>query len=90
MEAIVTTSNRGNLALQSETWKIPTIAAKAVIEELGKSRSGSGTYWETVLVKPTRKATRSKSDFVTVFTAGFSTSELSNCLREIGCKIVSQ
>lgn len=67
----------GNLALEEDVWTLSIAEAKAAATHLNVSR---GTYWESVLLKPTRRAVRAKQATVRVYTAGFSTGELSNVL----------
>ena len=74
----------GNTALQTEIWTLALAEAKAVTGLLGCPK---GSYWETTLAKPTRRATRQHAATVRVYTAGFSTSELSNALFAAGATI---
>lgn len=80
------TSHTGNLAIQTEKWSIPTDAAKALIKQMkANDEIGSGTYWESNLAGPTRRAIRAKAKTVTVYTAGFSTGDLATLLMRVNC-----
>lgn len=78
--ATYTIQNPGNLAIQTEVWTLSIDEAKAVQAFLDVRK---GTYWESTLTKPYRRARRAKSETVTVYTAGFSTGELSNALFQL-------
>lgn len=67
----------GNMALQTEVWTLSISEAKAVQAHLDVRK---GTYWDSNLVKPYRRARRAKAETVKVYTAGFSSGELSNAL----------
>lgn len=82
--ATFTTQNRGNLAIETHIWEIPVAEARAAQRHLDMSKGG---YWENNLAKPCRRAVRAKSETVKVYTAGFSTSRLSNALFNAGCKV---
>lgn len=84
MTATVTTSYKGNTALETQVWTIPV---KAALEAAGELGARPGSYWEANLAKPARKAKRAKLDTVRVFTAGFSSGELSNVLFSVGCQV---
>jgi hypothetical protein len=71
----------GNTALQTEVWMLALPEAKAVLSVLDTPK---GSYWEAHVLKPYRRAARMKAASVTVFTAGFSTGELSNALYATG------
>ena len=71
------TRNPGNLAIQTEVWTLSIAEAKTVQAHLDVRK---GTYWESNLVKPYRRARRAHAETVTVYTAGFSSGELSNAL----------
>lgn len=79
--ATYTTQNPGNLAIQTEVWTLSIEEAKAVQGFLDTRKGG---YWENHLVKPYRRAKRAKADVVKVYTAGFSSSALSNALFAAG------
>jgi hypothetical protein len=74
----------GNTALQTEAWTLSLAEAAAVLPLLDVRK---GTYWEASLLKPLRRAKRAKASAVRVYTAGFSTSELSNVLYASGATI---
>lgn len=80
----VSTANRGNLALEMQTFKIPVGIALQAAKEMEVK---PGSYWETALLKPARRAKRAKAEFVSVYTAGFGASELSNRLFNMGYKV---
>jgi hypothetical protein len=82
--ATYTTSYPGNLALQQEVWTLTLAEAQAVLPALD---TRPGSYWETVVAKPTRRAKRAKLETVRVYTAGFSTGEFSNALHATGSRI---
>lgn len=69
--------NRGNSAIQQEVWNVTVAEAKAALPFLSTQK---GSYWESVLLKPMRRAVRGKVETFKVYTAGFSTSEFSNAL----------
>lgn len=71
------TQHPGNLAIQTEVWTLPLAEAKAALTYLDTRKGG---YWERVVLKPYRRTVRTKAETVRVYTAGFSTSELSNAL----------
>lgn len=75
--ATYTTQNAGNLAIQTEVWTLSIAEAKAAMRHLDCRK---GTYWGNHLATPCRRAVRAKADHVRVYTAGFSTGELSNVL----------
>ena len=80
--ATVTTSHPGNMALQQEVWTLTLAEGKHVLATALAAPKGS--YWETTLLKPWRRATRAWNKTFTVYTAGFSTGELANALRAAG------
>jgi hypothetical protein len=71
------TSFPGNSALQQDIWTLTPAEAKVTLALLDPA---PGSYWHHNLVRPLRRALRNKATTVTVYTAGFSTSELSNAL----------
>ena len=75
--ATYTTQYPGNLALQQEVWTLSLAEAQQTMALLD---CHPGSYWEATLLKPTRRAKRQHSPTVTVYTAGFSSGELSNVL----------
>lgn len=84
MTATATISYKGNLALETYTFTIPLAAAFKAVELVGAK---PGSYWESNLLKPARRAKRAKADVVKVYTAGFGASELSNVLFNVGCQV---
>lgn len=84
MTATCTSSNPGNISIQSETFTIPVAACKLAMKSLD---CGVGEYWNYHLVKPMRRAIRAKLDHVVVRTAGFGSGELSNVLHSVGCPV---
>lgn len=82
--ATYTTANPGNTALQTEVWTLTLAEAKAVLAALDTHK---GSYWDAVVVQPTRRAQRAKAPSVRVYTAGFSTGELSNALYATGSTV---
>jgi len=79
-------SNRGNSAIQEECWTLTLAEAQAVCTS-GLLPMGTGSYWDTNFGKPTRRAKRAKAATVRLYTAGFSTGELSNVL--FNCDILA-
>ena len=79
-----TTQFPGNTALQTEVWILTIPEAKAARDVLD---TRIGCYWHTNLTKPIRRAIRTKAATVTVYTAGFSTGELSNVLYATGATV---
>ncbi len=77
----ITTSNAGNLAIESHAFDLPVSLAKSALSHLD---ARAGTYWGNNLAAPTRRAIRAKSATVRVYTAGFSTGELANVLAVCG------
>ena len=75
------TQNPGNTAIQTEVWTLTTDEAKAAQAFLNTEK---GSYWDNNLVKPWRRARRAKAETVKIYTAGFSTSGLSNALFNAG------
>lgn len=75
--ATYTISHPGNIAIQQEVWTMTLAEARAAATLL---TTHVGSYWHENLVKPTNRAKRQKQATVRVYTAGFSTSELSNAL----------
>ena len=86
--ATCTTQYPGNLALQTEVWTLTRKEARRVIDGDGVTPplldTSRGSYWETNLLKPYRRACRAQTPTVTIFTAGFSSGELSNALYAAG------
>lgn len=82
--ATYTTSYPGNMALQQEVWTLTVAEAKAVLPLLDTHK---GSYWESVVLKPLRRAVRAKAATVKVYTAGFSSGELSNRLYASGAYV---
>jgi hypothetical protein len=78
------TSHPGNLAIQQEIW---TLTPYEAVQALTFLRAPRGSYWDSNLVKPLRRAKRAKAESFTVYTAGFSTGELSSALYAGGVKI---
>lgn len=82
--ATYTTQHPGNLAIQTEVWTLTLSEAKAVVATM---KPAKGSYWDTTLVKATRRASRAHAETVTVYTAGFSSGELSNALYAAGSQV---
>ena len=78
--ATYTTQFPGNTALQTEVWTLTIAEGKTAC---GVLDTRLGSYWHVNLAKPLRRAIRAKAATVTVYTAGFSTGELSNVLAAI-------
>jgi hypothetical protein len=74
----------GNLALQTEVWTLTLDEATHALPLLDTRK---GSYWESELLKPTRRAKRQHLDAVRVYTAGFSTGQLSNVLYASGATV---
>ena len=72
-------SNRGNYAIQEECWTLTLTEAQTVCAS-GLLPMPKGSYWDNHFQKPTRRAKRAKAATVRLYTAGFSTGELSNVL----------
>ena len=83
--ATYTTQYPGNTALQTEVWTLTLPEAKALLAELPCPK---GSYWETTVARPYRRACRAKAATVRVYTAGFSSGELSNALYAAGQTII--
>ena len=66
-----------NLSSKTEVWTLSIAEAKRAIAQLDTTK---GTYWDQLLVHPTRRAVRNHAETVTVYTAGFSSSQLANAL----------
>lgn len=84
MKATYQTANPGNRAIEAQIFSIPVAAARLVVKEL---RCEPGTYWEAKVLKPMRRAIRAKLDSFSVSVGGFSTGELANALRSVGCEV---
>src|SRR5262245_27394227 len=67
----------GNTALETQIWTLTLAEAKTVLDLMHPE---PGTFWDTELQKPYRRAKRAKAATVRVRTAHFSTSEFSNAL----------
>lgn len=67
----------GNTAIQTEVWNLTQQEAKAALALLKPSK---GSYWHMNLEKAYRRAVRARADTLRVYTAGFSSGELSNIL----------
>jgi hypothetical protein len=89
MNATIKTYDAGNMALEQHKIEMPIETAKKIVKS-GDIETGSGSYWESVLVKPTRRASKAKSQTVTIWTAGFGTSEIANAIRIAGCELISK
>ena len=85
MTATVKTSNRGNMALQSETFTIPLALAAAAVKFLD---TRPGCYWESA-AKAVRRAKRAGESVVKLYTAGFGTSALAGAIAQAGGSTVS-
>lgn len=86
MTATVRTSNRGNAALQSETFTIPYDLAAAAVKFLD---TRPGCYWESA-AKAVRRAKRAGETTVKLYTAGFGTSDLAGAIAQAGGTTVSE
>jgi hypothetical protein len=75
--ATYTTQYPGNTALQTEVWTLTPAEAKAAMHVLD---CHMGSYWHTNLAKPYRRACRAHAKTVRIYTAHFSTGELSTAL----------
>lgn len=80
LTATVTTYNRGNTALQSETFSIPYALAAAAVKFLD---TRPGAYWESAR-KAVSRAKRAGAAVVSLYTAGFGTSELAGAIAQAG------
>jgi hypothetical protein len=73
----IETLHAGNSAIETQKFTISIRDAKVIRaymkRELGIS---NGSYWHTNFVRPVNIAVRRKQDTVTVYTAGFGSSEL--------------
>lgn len=88
MKASYKIYGKGNLSIQTEYWQIPMEVAKLLVAYLkADGRATPGTYWEANALKPIRRAIRAKLEIVKLYTAGFSTGDLANMLRCVGCEI---
>lgn len=81
------TLSPGNTALESQVWTLTIEEAKDV---LGIIDNRAGTYWETHLLKPYKRACRTKADTLTVETAHFTTGEFANALAICGVTVTEQ
>ena len=75
--ATYTTVHPGNIAIQTEVWTLTMAEAKNALALLDPAL---GSYWDAALGTPYRKARRAKAATVRIYTAGFSSGELSNIL----------
>jgi hypothetical protein len=82
--ATYTTQCPGNLAMQTEVWTLTLDEAKQALTLLD---ARTGSYWDTNLTKPTRRNARLHLPTVRVYTAGFSSGELSNVLYASGATV---
>lgn len=80
LTATIRTSHRGNLALQSETFRLPLSLAIDTIRHLD---TRTGCYWESAR-KAVMRAKREKAETVVLYTAGFGTSELAGAIQAAG------
>jgi hypothetical protein len=83
--ATYTISHPGNLALQTEVWTLTIDEAQHALMLLDATK---GSYWETTLLKPYRRARRQHLATVRVYTAGFSSGKLSNVLFNCDIAII--
>lgn len=74
----------GNIAIQQECWTLTRAEAASAITHLD---THIGSYWHANLVRPYNRAKRNKAPTVRVYTAGFSTGELSNVLYASGMTV---
>lgn len=79
--ATYATQYPGNLTLQTEVWTLTLAEAKALTTVLPCQ---PGSYWDATLMRPYRRAQRAKAATVRIYTAGFSSGELSNALYASG------
>lgn len=86
MTATIKTSNRGNIALQSETFTLPIELATKVVKVLD---CRPGCYWESA-AKAVRRAKRANETTVKLYTAGFGSSELASAIAQVGGTAVSE
>ena len=86
MQATIRTSNRGNTALQSETFTLPIQLAEKAIKFLD---TRPGCYWESA-AKAVRRAKRAKETTVKLYTAGFGSCDLANAIYQAGGTTVSE
>jgi hypothetical protein len=86
LTATVTTANRGNLAIQSETFTIPLELAAAAVKFLD---TRPGCYWESA-AKAVRRAKRAGEATVKLYTAGFGSGQLAGAIGQAGGTTVSQ
>lgn len=77
MDIFYTTANKGNLAIELDTFKVPVSVAKELLTELDVR---PGAYWDSHLRKPLNRAKRKKQEYVLVQTAGFGTNEFVQAL----------
>jgi len=82
--ATVFTTHAGNRAIEEQCWNLSLHEAQAAI---GLLDVRPGSYWDSNLVKPYRRAKRAKADMVRIYTAGFSTGEISNVLYACGSSV---
>lgn len=78
------TTYPGNSALEDQQWTLTLTEAASAITNLD---THIGSYWHTNLVRPHNRAKRNKVPTVRVYTAGFSTAELSNALCASGMTV---
>lgn len=86
LTATVRTSNRGNLAIQSETFTIPLALAAAAVKFLD---TRPGCYWNSA-PKAIRRAKRAGEAVVKLYTAGFGSGELANAIAQAGGTTISE
>jgi hypothetical protein len=89
MNATIKTYDAGNMALEQHKIEMPIEAAKKIVKT-NAVEAGPESYWESVLVKPTRRASKAKASTVTIWTAGFGTSEIANAIQSVGCDLISE
>jgi hypothetical protein len=74
----------GNRAIQIDIWTLTLDEAKQALPLLD---TRTGSYWHTNLAKPYRRNKRRHMDTVIIYTAGFSTGQLSNVLYASGATV---
>lgn len=82
--ATVTTQYPGNLAIQIDIW---TLTLSEALDAIMTLAPHMGDYWYVNLTQPYRRALRKHADMVRIYTAGFSTGQLSNVLVATGTTI---
>ena len=84
--ATYTVTSPGNTALQQEIWTLSLAEARALIAHFD---CRPGTYWQATVKRPYALARCNAAQTVRVYTAGFSSGELSNALVAAGFKVTT-